>query len=317
MKGMLLLGGIVLSFFLSGCNVEPGKLEEQSEKMELTDEEKLGKEMAIKRMEENLERAIIEGKDESTCMMIIEAIDEKIKLFKTKYNYVVYSPYSGLSYDEAYEYFQLSGSEEIKGEYANAQKRKVQGRADFIVESILQSLAFDNPDTYYPEQEKLLELDESCDYCLSNPYTELNFDEAKEYCLQTETVTSKCTDSNFWTNRYNSNIGSSSESVNSNIDNKNSCVEISGSYTSQGLSVSSCRYSSTDKKIYVTVNNNSGYDLSYLEVEIYGIDSNGKTILSDYTNHGSTIRNGASQTLETYIDYATSYEVEISKATVK
>ena len=65
------------------------------------------------------------------------------------------------------------------------------------------------------------------------------------------------------------------------------------------------------------MNNNSGYDLSYLEVEIYGIDSNGKTILSDYTNHGSTIRNGASQTLETYIDYATSYEVEISKATVK
>ena len=68
---------------------------------------------------------------------------------------------------------------------------------------------------------------------------------------------------------------------------------------------------------YSAVENNSGYDLSYLEVEIYGIDSNGKTVSSDYTNHGSTIRNGASQTIEAYVDKATSYELEVSKATTK
>lgn len=94
-----------------------------------------------------------------------------------------------------------------------------------------------------------------------------------------------------------------------------SCREIEGKYTSQGLSIIGCSYSSSKDKISITVKNNSGVDLRYLEVEIYGIDKNGNTILSDYTNHGSTIRNGASQTLETYVDYAHSYEVEITKAT--
>ncbi|MDO4927203.1 MAG: FxLYD domain-containing protein [Turicibacter sp.] len=95
------------------------------------------------------------------------------------------------------------------------------------------------------------------------------------------------------------------------------CKEVEGTYTSQGLSVSSCRYSSSKERISITVENNSGVDLRYLEVEIYGIDSNGKTVSSDYTNHSSTIRNGASQTLETYVDEAHSYEVEITKATPK
>lgn len=98
---------------------------------------------------------------------------------------------------------------------------------------------------------------------------------------------------------------------------KGTCKEVEGTYTSQGLSVSSCRYSSSKERISITVENNSGVDLRYLEVEIYGIDSNGKTVSSDYTNHSSTIRNGASQTLETYVDEAHSYEVEITKATPK
>ena len=96
---------------------------------------------------------------------------------------------------------------------------------------------------------------------------------------------------------------------------KGTCKEIRSSYTSQGLKITGCSYSSSEDKIRITVKNNSGVDLSYIRVEIYGIDSNGDTILSDYTNHASTIRDGAMQTLETYVDYANSYEVEITEAT--
>ena len=97
---------------------------------------------------------------------------------------------------------------------------------------------------------------------------------------------------------------------------KGTCKEIRSSYTSQGLKITDCSYS-YGGEIRITVKNNSGVDLSYIRVEIYGIDSNGDTILSDYTNHGSTIRDGASQTLETSIDYAHSYEVEITEAIPK
>ncbi len=111
---------------------------------------------------------------------------------------------------------------------------------------------------------------------------------------------------------------SSSTSSLSSLDNNGICKEVETKYTSQGLKVTSCIYTSSKEPISITVENNSGVDLSYLEVEIYGIDSNGKTISSDYTNHGSTIRNGASQTLQAYLNsYANSYEVEISKAIPK
>ena len=99
--------------------------------------------------------------------------------------------------------------------------------------------------------------------------------------------------------------------------NDGTCKEVEGTYTSQGIKVTDCSYSSSKEKISITVENNSDFDLSYLQVEIYGIDSNGKTVSSDYTNHGSIIRKGASQTLEAYVDKYTSYEVEISKATTK
>ena len=95
---------------------------------------------------------------------------------------------------------------------------------------------------------------------------------------------------------------------------KGTCKILTNSYTSQGLKITSCRYGYRGD-ISITVQNNSGVDLRYIEVEIYGINENGKTILSDFTNHGSTIRDGASQTLETHIDYAHSYEVAITKAT--
>ena len=96
------------------AEVEDLKTEvEESKKVyhELTDEEKFGKEMAIKRIEEKLEKFMSLGKDQSTCERMIKVIEEKIKLFKEKYNYEVDSPYSGLSYDEAYEYFQQNRSE--------------------------------------------------------------------------------------------------------------------------------------------------------------------------------------------------------------
>lgn len=115
-------------------------------------------------------------------------------------------------------------------------------------------------------------------------------------------------------------VGSSYSSVSNKKDTlveKGTCKEIDGKYTSQGLSIIDCSYSSSKDKISITVKNNSGVDLRYLEVEIYGIDKNGNTISSDYTNHGSTIRDGAIQILETYVDYAYSYEVEITKATPK
>lgn len=115
-------------------------------------------------------------------------------------------------------------------------------------------------------------------------------------------------------------VGSSYSSVSNKKDTlveKGTCKEIDGKYTSQGLSIIDCSYSSSKDKISITVKNNSGVDLRYLEVEIYGIDKNGNTISSDYTNHGSTIRDGAIQILETYVDYANSYEVEITKATPK
>ncbi len=106
--------------------------------------------------------------------------------------------------------------------------------------------------------------------------------------------------------------------VNPYLFNNDICREIETDYTYQGLNVKDCSYSSyKNGKISITVKNNSGVDLKYLEVEIYGLDSNGNTIFSDYTNHGSTIRNGATQTLEAYVDYASSYEVEISRAVVK
>lgn len=95
------------------------------------------------------------------------------------------------------------------------------------------------------------------------------------------------------------------------------CKEIEGAYTSQGLMVTSCGYSSSKDKISITIYNNSGVDLRYIRVEIYGMDSNGNTVSSDYTNHSSTIRDGASQTLETYVDKTHSYEVEITDVSVK
>lgn len=97
---------------------------------------------------------------------------------------------------------------------------------------------------------------------------------------------------------------------------KGTCKEIRSSYTSQGLKITDCSYS-YGGEIRITVKNNSGVDLSYIRVEIYGIDTDGRTVLSDYTNHGSTIRDGAIQTLETSIDYAHSYEVEITEAIPK
>lgn len=110
----------------------------------------------------------------------------------------------------------------------------------------------------------------------------------------------------------NSGISSSSK-----LYNNGTCKEVESKYTPIGLKVTSCSYSSSKEKISITVENNSDFDLSYLQVEIYGIDSNGKTVSSDYTNHGSIIRKGASQTLEAYVDKYTSYEVEISKVTTK
>ena len=98
---------------------------------------------------------------------------------------------------------------------------------------------------------------------------------------------------------------------------KGNCKEVDGGYTSQGLEVTSCKYSSSKDKISITVKNNSGVDLRYIRVEIYGIDSNGNTVSSDYTNHGSIIRDGASQILESYVDETYSYEVEITEATPK
>lgn len=95
------------------------------------------------------------------------------------------------------------------------------------------------------------------------------------------------------------------------------CKELEGAYTSQGVRIIDCSYSSSKDRISITVKNNSGSDLKYVEVEIYGINSNGQTISSDFTNHGSTIRNGAMQTLERYVDYANSYEVEITEARMK
>lgn len=100
-------------------------------------------------------------------------------------------------------------------------------------------------------------------------------------------------------------------------EKKETCREVEGAYTSQGLRVTSCSYSSSKDKISITIHNNSGVDLRYIRVEIYGIDSNGKTVSSDYTNHGSTIRDGASQTLEAYVDKTHSYEVEITDVSVK
>ncbi len=96
------------------------------------------------------------------------------------------------------------------------------------------------------------------------------------------------------------------------------CKEVESIYTLKGLKVTSCSYTSSEKSISITVDNNSGYDLSYLRIEIYGIDSSGKTISSDYTNHGATIRNGASQTLQAYTEgCANSYQVEISEVSFK
>ena len=116
---------LVFMMVISGCRNTDDQLQEVDQlkteveelkkvSHELTDEEKLGKEMAIKRIEEKLERFMSEGKDQSTCERMIKVIDEKIKLFKDKYNYEVDSPYSGLSYDEAYEYFQQNQNEAMK-----------------------------------------------------------------------------------------------------------------------------------------------------------------------------------------------------------
>lgn len=98
-------------------------------------------------------------------------------------------------------------------------------------------------------------------------------------------------------------------------EREGTCREVENTYTKQGLTISKCSYH--QGKIKITVNNSSGVDLRYLRVDIYGLNKFGSTEASYYTNHGATIKNWASQTLEAYVDYSHSFEVEITEAVAK
>ena len=186
----------------------------------------------------------------------------------------------------------------------------------FSIDSLKDSALKEDCTKYCYYIEKYVEAIAKCSQNCNSDF--ITYEEIKD--LTTEEATQ------FFLDKRQSQLADSAEDLQEEVKEeepkkptteRGSCKKIRNSYTSQGLGITGCSYSSSKDKISITVQNNSGEDLSYVRVEIYGIDTNGKTVLSDFTNHGSTIRNGASQTLETYVDYAHSYEVEITEAIPK
>ena len=73
-----------------------------------------------------------------------------------------------------------------------------------------------------------------------------------------------------------------------------------------------------DAVIYVQ--NNSNKDISYIRVDIFIKDKNGKIIQSDWTNDSSTIKSGASQKIKKTLQDVRSgntVEVKLNKVTFK
>ena len=73
-----------------------------------------------------------------------------------------------------------------------------------------------------------------------------------------------------------------------------------------------------DAVIYVQ--NNSNKDISYIRVDIFIKDKNGKIVQSDWTNDSSTIKSGASQKIKKTLQDVRSgntVEVKLNKVTFK
>ena len=73
-----------------------------------------------------------------------------------------------------------------------------------------------------------------------------------------------------------------------------------------------------DAVIYVQ--NNSNKDISYIRVDIFIKDKNGKIVQSDWTNDSSTIKSGASQKIKKTLQNVRSgntVEVKLNKVTFK
>lgn len=304
MKNSLLL--TILIAMLTGCS--SGEIDEK-----LTDEQ----ENLVEQSEEQQTETIIKGHEESDS---IQKAREQVQLQQEANN-------SPERLREIYD--KIGGLDKIINDVVSM----IEFPIDVSSEDLNYTLGLyykvngehitDNPEDYNKLKEAYWKDMEESGLCHNQFHTESNTDCTNKpdsaFHLVAKYAKDNTGDFSIDTNKLyvyaNSSSSSNITQGNYNLYNNGICKEMEGAYTSQGLRIIGCSYSSSKDKISITVQNNSGADLRYIRVEIYGIDSNGQTISSDYTNHGSTIRNGASQTLETYVDYANSYEVKITEAT--
>lgn len=100
-------------------------------------------------------------------------------------------------------------------------------------------------------------------------------------------------------------------SISENINNKKEkerdlrLAQYENTYINEYEKKNNCIIDKLDSEIrnnymylYITVKNNSNYDINYIKVNIYLEDKDGNIIQSDWTNDSSCIKPGATQTLE-------------------
>lgn len=112
-------------------------------------------------------------------------------------------------------------------------------------------------------------------------------------------------------------IGSSKSSSNSSSKSTTTKPE---DKIKLSISPSSISVAKDYEDAVIYVQNNSNKDISYIRVDIFIKDKNGKIVQSDWTNDSSTIKSGASQKIKKTLQDVRSgntVEVKLNKVTFK
>lgn len=114
-------------------------------------------------------------------------------------------------------------------------------------------------------------------------------------------------------------IGSSKSSSSSSSSSKSTTTKPEDKIK-LSISPSSISVAKDYEDAVIYVQNNSNKDISYIRVDIFIKDKNGKIVQSDWTNDSSTIKSGASQKIKKTLQDVRSgntVEVKLNKVTFK